>query len=76
MARLLGTITQGEWRQATSDLFHIESMHVYGLKSDVVPLPHGRFKQFLEDLVPDSVARFLTCGLCGGSFLVAHMCTA
>jgi ubiquinone/menaquinone biosynthesis C-methylase UbiE len=65
--------TQREWRHATSDFFHIESMQIYGLKSDIVPLPYSRLKQFLEHLVPDSVARFLTQRLRGGSFLVAHM---
>ena len=54
-------------------LFTIESMKVYGLKSEIVPLPFGRFKRFLEDLIPDGVARLLTHGLRGGSFLVAHM---
>ena len=54
-------------------LFEIESMQVYGLKSDIVPLPHGRFKQFLEDMVPDGVARILTHHLRGGTFLVAQM---
>jgi ubiquinone/menaquinone biosynthesis C-methylase UbiE len=65
--------TQREWRKTTSGLFQIESMQIYGLKSDIVPLPYGRLKQFLEDLVPDSVARFLTHRVRGGSFLVAHM---
>ena len=65
--------TQREWRRTTSGLFQIESMQIYGLKSDIVPLPHGRFKQFLEDLVPDRFASFLTQRFRGGSFLVAHM---
>jgi ubiquinone/menaquinone biosynthesis C-methylase UbiE len=64
---------QREWRQTTSELFHIESMKIYGLKSDILPLPYGRLKQFLEDFVPDNVARFLTQRLRCGSFLVAHM---
>jgi ubiquinone/menaquinone biosynthesis C-methylase UbiE len=65
--------TRQEWRQTISSLFQIESMQVYGLKSDILPLPHSRFKQFLEDLVPDGVARFLTHHLRWGTFLVVNM---
>jgi ubiquinone/menaquinone biosynthesis C-methylase UbiE len=65
--------TQREWRQITSGLFWLEAMQVYGLKSEVIPIPHCAIKQFLEDLIPDGVARFLTQYLRGGSFLVAHM---
>ena len=65
--------TRREWRQTISSLFQIESMQVYGLKTDILPLPHSRFKQFLEDLVPDGVARFLTHHLRWGTFLVVNM---
>lgn len=62
-----------EWRDAAGDLFAIDSMQIYGLKSDIVPLPHGRLKQWVMDLVPDAVARFMTRRLRMGSLLVAHM---
>jgi ubiquinone/menaquinone biosynthesis C-methylase UbiE len=62
-----------EWRAATRDLFVLDSMRIYGLKSDVVPLPHGRLKQVVMDLIPDALARFMTCRLRMGSLLVAHM---
>jgi hypothetical protein len=65
--------TRREWQQITNGLFEIDSMQIYGLKSDAVPLPYGRLKQILEALVPDSAARFLTHQLRGGSFLVAQM---
>ena len=65
--------TRREWQQTCDGLFEIKSVQIYGLKSEVVPLPHGRLKQFLENLVPDGVARSLTHQLRGGSFLVAHM---
>jgi ubiquinone/menaquinone biosynthesis C-methylase UbiE len=65
--------TRRQWRETTNGLFEVKSVKIYGLKSDVVPLPHGRLKQFLEDLVPNGVARFLTHQLRGGSFLVAQM---
>ena len=65
--------TGPEWRRLCSGLFEVESIQVYGLKTEVVPLPHSRVKQFLEDLIADQVGRFLTHNLRGGSFLVAHM---
>jgi ubiquinone/menaquinone biosynthesis C-methylase UbiE len=65
--------TQKEWRNLCGGLFEIESIKIYGLKGEVVPLPHSSTKQFLENLVPDHLARFLTHQLRGGSFLVAEM---
>jgi ubiquinone/menaquinone biosynthesis C-methylase UbiE len=68
--------TKDEWQQTVRGLFEVESVRVYGLKSDVVPLPHSRLKLFLENQVPDRVARILTHHLSGGSFLVAQMRTS
>jgi ubiquinone/menaquinone biosynthesis C-methylase UbiE len=65
--------TRNEWQETIKGLFELESLQIYGLKVEVVPLPHGHLKQFLVDLVPDRVASFLTHRLRGGSFLVAHM---
>jgi ubiquinone/menaquinone biosynthesis C-methylase UbiE len=65
--------TKLEWQEMCNGLFRVESARIYGLKGGVVPLPHGRLQQFLEDLVPNRVARVLTHELCGGSFLVAEM---
>jgi ubiquinone/menaquinone biosynthesis C-methylase UbiE len=65
--------TQREWQETTSGLFELKSVQIYGLKGEVIPLPYGRLKQFLVDLVPDGVARFLTHRLRAGSFLVAQM---
>jgi hypothetical protein len=65
--------TPGEWQAMTSDLFAVEAVYVYGLKSDVIPLPYGRLKRFMEKIVPDKVARFLTNDLRMGSFLVVKM---
>ena len=67
--------TRHEWREMVRGLFKVESLQVYGLKNSIVPLPHGRFKQILEDIVPDSIARILTHHLRGGVFLVAQMRT-
>jgi len=62
-----------EWRAATRGLFVLDSMRIYGLKSDLVLLPHGRLKQIVMKLIPDSLARFMTCRLRMGSLLFAHM---
>jgi SAM-dependent methyltransferase len=62
-----------EWREVTRGLFAVDALEIHGLKSDVVPLPYGRLKQFVLDLLPDSLARFMTRGLRMGSLLVAHM---
>ncbi len=62
-----------EWRTATRSLFVLQSIEIYGLKSDVVLLPHGRLKQSVMNLIPDVLARFLTRKLRMGSLLVAHM---
>jgi len=61
-----------EWQAAIRNLFVLESMQIYGLKSDVVPLPHGRLKRFVMDLTPDALARFLTSRLRMGSLLVEN----
>jgi SAM-dependent methyltransferase len=62
-----------EWQEVTRGLLVVDSMRIYGLKSDVVPLPHGRLKQFVMDLLPDALARFMSSRLRMGSLLVAHM---
>ena len=62
-----------EWRAAVGDRFVLDAIDIYGLKSDVVPLPHGRLKMALMRLLPDAVARFLTRHLRMGSLLVAQL---
>jgi SAM-dependent methyltransferase len=65
--------TLREWRAATRGLFEVASMRVYGLKSDIMPLPHGRLKDAVMQMMPDAAARFLTSRLRMGSLLVAQM---
>jgi hypothetical protein len=62
-----------EWLAETRDLFTMDSTEIHGLKSDLVLLPHGRLKQFLMNLIPDALARFMTRHLRMGSLLVAQM---
>jgi ubiquinone/menaquinone biosynthesis C-methylase UbiE len=65
--------TPSEWRPLTAKFFTVSSVEIYGLKSDIIALPHGRLKQAAESLVPDALARLFTNRLRMGSFLVAHM---
>jgi ubiquinone/menaquinone biosynthesis C-methylase UbiE len=65
--------TPQEWQATTEHLFNINSIQIYGLKTDVIPLPHGRLKSLVEAIVPDALTRFFTNRLDMGSFLVAQM---
>jgi hypothetical protein len=65
--------TLREWRAATHGLFELASIRVYGLKSDIMPLPHGRFKDAVMQMMPDAAARVLTSRFRMGSLLVAQM---
>ena len=65
--------TPREWRAAIDPLFNLDSIQIYGLKSEIVPLPHGRLKSLVEAAVPDALARLITNRLGLGSFLVAEM---
>ena len=62
-----------EWRNLASDLFKIDRFRIYGLKSDMVPLPAGRFKDWVQNMLPDTLTRTFTNTLGWGSFLTIHM---
>jgi len=62
--------TISEWRTVVSEFFDVEEVRIFGLKSEVVPLPGSRAKSALMSLMPDPVARFLTNRLRLGTFLV------
>jgi len=64
--------TRTEWEALTGPLF-VTTTSVYGMSIEAIPLPHGRFKDFVLKLLPDTLARFMTHNLSMGSFLVAHM---
>jgi ubiquinone/menaquinone biosynthesis C-methylase UbiE len=65
--------TPSVWRALAEGLFAVDSLRIYGLKSEILPIPHGRLKGVLEALVPASIARGMTNHLRMGSFLVAFM---
>ena len=62
-----------DWRALNAGLFKIDRLQIYGLKPELVPLPHGALKSALERLLPDTLARVLLRQLRMGSFLVAQM---
>lgn len=52
--------TVAEWRNLLSRLFTVENISVYGSKSQIIPLPWGKTKEFLMRLIPDSLGRAIT----------------
>lgn len=62
-----------DWKAATNGLFNIEATRIYGLKTELIPLPHGWLKSRLEAAVPDALGRLMLSRLRMGSFLVADM---
>jgi ubiquinone/menaquinone biosynthesis C-methylase UbiE len=65
--------TPSAWRSLTRGLFAVEAVQIYGLKAEILPIPHSRCKALLERSIPDWIARAMTNKLRMGSFLVAHM---
>jgi SAM-dependent methyltransferase len=65
--------TPKEWSNLNSGLFNVERVRVYGVKSEVIPLPPSEIKRTLETIVPDAVTRFGTNTMGLGTFLVADM---
>ena len=65
--------TAAEWRALTGGRLDVTKAAIYGQKSDLVPLPHGRLKTRLMRLIPDALARFMTSRLWMGTFLVVEM---
>jgi len=62
-----------EWRKLTEDLFRIDEFRVTGLKVEMIPIPAGTLKAFLERNLPDRLTRFATNQLEWGTFLTIHM---
>lgn len=60
-----------EWRALCSEFLEVDKIRVFGNKSQLVPLPGGKFKNAVMSLVPNTMSRFVqnTCRL--GHFLVS-----
>ena len=66
--------TGTEWRQlATAQGLRVESVQVYGDKSELVLLPGGRLKTRILRILPDGIARLFLHRLRQGSFLVSRL---
>jgi SAM-dependent methyltransferase len=64
---------KAEWSELCRSLFRVDRFAVAGLKSDIVPLPHGRLKSVVLRTIPDPLARLLTNDLGWGYFLMVEM---
>jgi ubiquinone/menaquinone biosynthesis C-methylase UbiE len=64
---------RSEWQRLVSDLFLVKDVRVYGKKTELVPLPAGKFKNSLVGMVPNSFSRFFTNRCRWGSFLVSRL---
>jgi hypothetical protein len=65
--------TRSEWKDLVSDLFAVREIVIYGKKTELVPIPAGKLKDFLVRMIPNPVSRFFTNTCRWGSFLVAKM---
>lgn len=62
-----------EWRRLVSRWFEVERIAVYGSKSDLIPLPGGRLKTRIMNIIPNAWSRVLTNTFRLGGFLVSHL---
>ena len=65
--------TEREWKDLVGDLFTVRSSQIFGMKSEIVPLPGGSIKTVVESMIPDSVGRALTNSAKMGTFLVTEL---
>ena len=61
-----------EWRELVSEFFRVERVLVL-LQAQILPIPAGRLKNRLLDLIPNPVSRLLTNRLRFGQFLVSDL---
>ncbi|MCX7177141.1 MAG: class I SAM-dependent methyltransferase [Proteobacteria bacterium] len=61
------------WTILASEYFDVNHVVVAGPKTDVFPIPGGRFKKALMRLIPDWATRFLTNQCRMGGFLISKL---
>lgn len=61
------------WRRFASPHLEVDEVFIKGAKTDLFPIPAGRFKTALMRLLPDPVARFMTGRLGMGGFLISRL---
>jgi ubiquinone/menaquinone biosynthesis C-methylase UbiE len=62
-----------EWKRMCEPLFEVDVLRVYGPKTDLLPVPAGRFKDKVAEMLPDRFARLLCNRLGFGCFLVSEL---
>lgn len=62
-----------QWETLAGQYFRVQSILIYGSKTEVVPLPSGRLKEAIMRLIPDRASRFFTNRCRMGSFLVSSL---
>lgn len=65
--------TISEWRDLVSDLFYVKNISIYGSKSQIIPLPWGKIKQFLMSVLPNSLGRLIVNRPTMGFLLVSTL---
>ncbi len=65
--------TPVEWERQLEDAgFSIEKISVMGMKTELLPIPASRIKNFLLSLPPNGLARFCTNNMRMGSLLISE----
>lgn len=62
-----------EWRREVFGLFEAESLEVYGNRGEVLPLPAGRPKEVLTQLIPGPLLRFWLSNCRQGTLLFSRL---
>ncbi|HEY8164300.1 MAG TPA: class I SAM-dependent methyltransferase [Gemmatimonadaceae bacterium] len=65
--------TEEEWYQLVADLFTVDWSRIYGMKVELLPLPAGKIKAAVAEVIPDSLGRVLTNDAKLGTFLVTSL---
>jgi len=65
--------TTADWRRMASAFFHVDTIRIYGPKTDLFPIPGSKFKSSIMKATPDTICRFLTNVCRMGGFLVSDL---
>jgi SAM-dependent methyltransferase len=65
--------TFDEWESGVSGVFDVTRMTAIGHKTQILPVPAGRIKEFLGSLIPNAFGRWLTNRQFFGYMMVAEM---
>jgi len=65
--------SKSSWRDLASKSFSVQSIEISGNDSEILPLPSGRIKRVLLNIMPDFLIRFFLVKLRMGSFLISEI---